>query len=238
MNLERTRSIRRRLLPTDFKEFYVQRELDRLGNGVYLEIGVRRGESFRPVRARTKIGVDPVRSPEMTTLLPGEFFFAMTSDAFFADEAPRAIGEARVDVALIDGLHRYDQVVADVANAAQWMNRDGVIVLDDCNPRTAARAVESPTGDAWNGDVWRAMALLRRTQPQWNVATIDADQGVGMIWGFGQPLATISEVERETCRTLSYADLDSDRRLIGLIRAPHSSRLLGRINARARAYAG
>ena len=72
----------------DFKEFYVQRELDRLGNGVYLEIGVRRWESLGAVRGRrTRIGVDPSARWRCQPCLPGESFYAMTSDQFFEESA-------------------------------------------------------------------------------------------------------------------------------------------------------
>ena len=37
----------------------IQDILDRQGRGTYLEIGVRRGRTFLPVRARRKIAVDP-----------------------------------------------------------------------------------------------------------------------------------------------------------------------------------
>ena len=222
------------ILPSDFKEFYVQGELDRVGNGLYLEIGLRRGESFRAVRSRNKVRVDPLRTHGMSQLQPGESFLEMTSDEFFAREAASTLGARGVDVALIDGPHRYEHVAADVLGAAAWVSSDGVVILDVCNPRSASRAAEAPSGRAWNGDVWKAMVLLRRSQPQWEVVTVDADQGVGVVWGFGEPPREITDKHREECRALSFQDLNSDRGLIGQISAPHANGLLGRTPAAAR----
>ena len=63
----------------------------------------------------------------------------MTSDEFFANEA--AFLERRgIDVALIDGLHTYGQVVRDVENTLRYLRDDGIIVLHDCNPGRASVA--------------------------------------------------------------------------------------------------
>ena len=116
------------------------------------------------------------------------------------------------------------------------MSPDGVIVLDDCNPRNAGRASEIPNGGAWNGDVWRAVALLRQTQPQWTVLTVDADQGVGLVWGFNSAARVISETERERFRGLPYTRLAADRSLVGLAQPPHAHTLRGKFIATARRY--
>ena len=48
--------------------------------------------------------------------------------------------------------------------------------------------------------------LLRRTQPQLSVVTVDADQGVGN--GPGASVSRWSSIQaaREACRPLSYVD--------------------------------
>jgi hypothetical protein len=117
----------------------VQQALDGRVNSVYLEIGVERGWTFRRIAADEKIAVDPAfklsaRSRRLAAAKArATHYFETTSDAFFANET--AFLEQRgIDVALIDGLHTYRQVLRDVENTLRYLRDDGVIVLHDCNP--------------------------------------------------------------------------------------------------------
>lgn len=205
--------------PHRFKTSYIQAQIDRLSAALYVEIGVRDGATFRSVTCCRKIAIDPVRTEKMRTVRPGESFFEETSDRFFEANVRDALGGQRIDVCLIDGLHVFEQVIRDVLNCAQWMRPDGVILLDDCNPTSAERGQPVPTGGAWNGDVWKAMAVIRRTQPQWHCMTVDTDQGIGLIWGFASRGAEIPESEIAWARNLQYGDLERDRSIIGLVPA-------------------
>lgn len=207
------------IAPHRFKRDYIQAEIDRLNAVLYLEIGVRDGATFRGVRCRRKIAVDPVRTEKMQLTWPGEGFFEETSDDFFSNSVGDALAGESIDVALVDGLHEFEQVIRDVMNCAHWMRPDGVIVLDDCNPSSAERGQPVPTGGPWNGDVWKAVALIRRTQPQWQCVTFDTDQGIGLIWGFESGAAAISEDDLAWARNLRYEDLEKDRSIIGLVPA-------------------
>src|SRR6201986_3722040 len=60
-------------------------------------------------------------------------YFETTSDSFFSDQAA-FLEERPIDVALIDGLHTYEQVVRDVESTVRYLKDDGVIFLHDCNP--------------------------------------------------------------------------------------------------------
>lgn len=216
------RPIRRRVTPGAFKEHYLNSALSDRGSSTYLEIGVRWGESLRAVRASRKIGVDPVRHPAVASLRAGEEFHECTSDVFFRDVAPEVLEIGSVNAALIDGLHEFGQALRDLINIEPYMTRDGLIVLDDCNPPTEELAVDTPTGGAWNGDVWRVMALVRREMPDLQALTLDRDQGVGLIWGFsgrGSPRVFEPGVV-ERYKSLPFSELRSDRRsMIGLTRA-------------------
>jgi hypothetical protein len=207
-----SRPLRRRLAPNRFKETYVNRALARYERPTtYIEIGVREGESFRLSRADSKIGIDPERTPSMTVLRPGERFFEMTSDEFFAEEATDALEPASVHVALVDGLHEFRQVLTDLLNLEPYMRTDGVVIVDDCNPRTAERSSEIPIGGAWNGDVWKLPAYLLKRRPDLRVATIDADEGVGVISGFGTPPPPLDQAAVEHFKALPYEHLAEDR---------------------------
>ncbi len=170
------RPLRRRLFASRYKEAYLDAVARRRADSHYVEIGVRTGDSFRRVGAAHKVAIDPVRHPEVV-LDSHELFFEMPSDEFFADHANGVLAPGSVDLALVDGLHHFDQALRDFENLEPYMRPDGVIFLDDCNPPTRERA-EVRDGGAWNGDVWRVCALLAATRPDLQYVTFDCDQGL------------------------------------------------------------
>lgn len=224
----RTRPVRRVTMSRQFKETYVNEALEGREATVYLEIGVRDGESFRLARADRKIGIDPVRRPALVGLLPGEEFHEMTSDDFFAQVADRALGGARIDVALIDGLHEFRHALRDLLGVERSMRGDGVVVLDDCNPRSARAAAEVGDGGAWNGDVWKVAEYVRRERPDLTFVTVDADQGIGIVTGFDRPAAGPDAETIERVKALPYAYLDRNRReVLGLVPPAPLATVLG-----------
>lgn len=202
-------------MPLRYKETYVNLALGcHHPPTTYLEIGVRDGRSFRAARATRRLAIDPVRTAAMATLRPGEEYFEMPSDDFFIWEAPTILQPATVHVALIDGRHEFNQVVRDFLNLEPYMKPDGAIILDDFNPKTRARAADTPTGSDWNGDVWKLAPFLAKARPNLCFWTIDADEGVGVVTGFrhaplahGELLAPIID----ECKALDYSALERDR---------------------------
>ena len=142
----------------------------------------------------------------------------MTSDQFFSEVAEKLLGDARIDVALIDGLHEFRQALRDLLGLERYMHSDGVIVLDDCNPPSAARAADVGDGGPWNGDVWKVAEYVRRERPDLSFVTIDADQGIGVVSGFGTPVGMPIRAVLESVKSLSYDYLDRNRNdVLGLI---------------------
>ena len=90
--------------------------IDALRARTYLEIGVSRGQAFQRISADVKFAVDPVfRLTERTRELADAKgrvvqYFETTSDAFFENEQA-LLAQHPVDVALIDGLHTYEQEI-------------------------------------------------------------------------------------------------------------------------------
>ena len=177
----------------------VQQALAMRSNPVYLEIGVSRGQAFQRISADVKFAVDPAfRLTERTRELANAKgrvveYFEVTSDAFFENQTA-LLEQHPVDVALIDGLHTYEQVVRDVENTVRYLKDDGVIFLHDCNPpfELAGRRADSwdefmaqQSGPLkigiWNGDVWKAIVELRSTRPDLLVGVLKCDQGVGFV---------------------------------------------------------
>jgi SAM-dependent methyltransferase len=197
----------------------VQAELDRFRRPRYLEIGVNVGVLFLHVRARRKVGVDPVpriprwkRLGHPNTAVRGRLL-ATTSDEYFASIEP---GET-FDVVFVDGLHTHEQSLRDVENALAHLSTDGVVLVHDCNPADALAGGPDPeaTGDAgWNGEVWKTIVHLRATRADLDVRVLDTDFGVGVVRrGEGSPGPGGLDAA-----TLTYDDLAARREeLLGLV---------------------
>lgn len=220
----------------------VQRALDGRSNPIYLEIGVSKGLAFRRVSADEKIAVDPEFRLTAQSRAQADakarvtHYFETTSDEFFANEA--AFLERRpVDVALIDGMHTYEQVVRDVENTVRYLRDDGVIFLHDCNPATELIGRRAQSWDdfvaqqkgplvigIWSGDVWKSIVYLRSMRPDLRVAVLKCDMGVGVVRK-GRPDSTLPYSPADV-EALDYKDLAADRRrLLNL----HPPRYLGEL---------
>ena len=214
----------------------VQRALHGRENPVYLEIGVSRGQAFQKISADVKIAVDPAfrltrRTRELADAKGREtHYFETTSDDFFETQAD-FLEQHPVDVALIDGLHTYEQVVRDVEYTVRHLREDGVIFLHDCNPpfELAGRRAESweefiaqQKGPLviglWNGDVWKAIVHLRSTRPDLMVGVLKCDQGVGFVRK-GTPESTLSYTPEQVA-ALTYDDLKADRKRLLNLKPP------------------
>ena len=215
----------------------VQHALQHRGSRIYLEIGVWRGAAFQRIAADEKIAVDPsLRISARTRTRADEnaratHYFEMTSEAFFASQT-ELLDRLGIDVALIDGLHSYEQVVRDVENTVRFLRDDGVIVLHDCNPASRSIAFPAASYDdfrarnrlrslllltlpPWSGDVWKAIVHLRSTRDDLQVAVLDCDRGVGLVRK-GAPNAQLPYTTAQI-EALDYDDLAADReRLLNL----------------------
>lgn len=210
--------------------------LDAMGGGNYLEIGVFVGNSFIPIRASAKWGVDPDYTLTRRRVLKYRVFaalrlkeerlFRMTSDDFFRQQSPM-LARRGVDVAFIDGLHTYEQTLRDVLNTLKYLRPGGVIVMHDCNPDTEAHAMPLETIEAygkegvpgwdntWYGDVWKTIVHLRSLHPDLEAVVLDCDTVVGVVrWKPAQKMLPLSANQ---IREMHYADLESNRHeLLGL----------------------
>jgi SAM-dependent methyltransferase len=215
----------------------IDRALRTVGDDTYLEIGVDTGVSFIATRAQRKWGVDP--SPKLTGRrrfkyavfaalhLGEERIFPVTSDDFFLREK-RRLSAHGVNVALIDGLHTYEQTLRDTRNVLEYLRPGGIIVLHDCNPTSALMATPASSMEdmiersmapdwsgAWTGDVWKVITHIRSLWDDVNAFVLDCDFGVGVVTR-GVPEMKLPYSENEI-REMSYSFLDANRReLLGL----------------------
>ena len=131
----------------------------------YLEIGCDRNQSFSNIKIKKRVGVDPVEGGT----------HKMTSDHFFS------INKDNFDIIFIDGLHEYSQVMKDIKNSLRFLNKEGVILLHDCLPRTIWNQITPRLNSDWNGDVWKSIVHCR-TLENIDTYTFIADRGIGLIF--------------------------------------------------------
>lgn len=149
----------------------------------YIEIGVFTGKSLRLARPATRVlGVDPAprlkRPANANTRI-----YAEPSDEFFArHDVPAELGGARLDLALIDGMHHFEFALRDFINLERISHPRTVILVHDCYPLDGRSAARERSTEFWTGDVWRLLVLLKRHRPDLALHTLAAaPSGLGLI---------------------------------------------------------
>jgi hypothetical protein len=220
----------------------IQYAVDRLAARTYLEIGVDKGQSFSVIRAPIKIGVDPIAprpAIEAETQRPGSSYFQVTSDDFFARDAPIVLATV-VDVVFIDGLHTFGQTFRDIQHSLQYLNPGGVVLVHDCLPASRQEACVAESFDdarrlngpdwngVWTGDTWKSIVAVRAGHVAGDACVLECDRGVGVVRHRVKqpPLATaMAEIEG-----LDYETLISDpTKWIGLCRPVQLRRILSEL---------
>ena len=142
----------------------INKIIQKKGFKSYLEIGCQSDVNFSKIIIENKIGVDPQSGGT----------HRMTSDKFFLEN------NSTFDLIFIDGLHIYEQVLKDIDNSLNVLNKGGVILLHDCLPAKIWHQTIPQTHSSWNGDVWKSI-VKSRTRDDLDTYTIKADQGLGLI---------------------------------------------------------
>ncbi|WP_292975330.1 class I SAM-dependent methyltransferase [Mycobacterium sp.] len=149
----------------------------------YLEVGTENGTSLEIVNCDA-IAVDPrfqLRAGA-TGNRRRTFFFQMPSDAFFASEDIPGLLGGPVDMAFLDGMHRFEFLLRDLIGAEAACHSRSLILLHDCvplNPRMALRvyqqgeATEGETAFFWTGDVWKLLPILKEYRPDLRLHILD-----------------------------------------------------------------
>jgi len=173
----------RATLPGDDYLAWLARFHSELEPRTYLEIGVDAGRTLSLARPPTRaFGVDP--SPVARRDFAAETrTFAMESDAFFASpEAGAAFGADPIALAFIDGLHLFEQALADFLHVERLAARGSVVLFHDCLPLDRPTSSRTRTTGFWTGDVWKIVPILARHRPDLDVFVIPAyPTGLGVV---------------------------------------------------------
>ena len=126
----------------------------------------------------------------------------MTSDEFFANN------KDTFDIVFIDGLHEHSQVYKDIVNSLKVLNKDGMIIMHDCLPKTEEMQKwdnKSHQDEEWCGDTWKAYVQALADFPMYNVVCVTEDYGCGIIDTFDSSDGAVSNIEVDM-NTLDYQD--------------------------------
>jgi SAM-dependent methyltransferase len=134
----------------------------RLAPRGYLEVGVRHGASLA-LASCPAVGIDPM--PEINRPLGTNCrVVETTSDEFFENEVTSLL-PAPLDLALIDGMHRFEFALRDFMNIEQRSHAGTLVVLDDIFPNHPAQAERERRTRVWAGDVWKLWRCLSMLRP-------------------------------------------------------------------------
>jgi len=182
----------------------------------YLEIGVDTGQSIALARRETRaIGIDP--EPKIAQRLgPGTSIRATTSDEYFAAHDVKAdLGGLPIDLAFIDGMHRFEFALRDFMNIEKHCTSRSTILIHDCYPLSRYTAERERRTSFWSGDIWRLILLLRKYRPDLSVKVIGtAPTGLGMVRGLDPGSSVLRECYDsivEEFLALDYSVLDADK---------------------------
>ena len=118
------------------------------------------------------VGIDPeprlLHAPKTVCKI-----FPLASDDYFAVRDPRRDIEAEtVDLAFIDGLHLFEQVLRDFINIERVSSPTTLVLIHDCFAIDALTAERNRKTEFWTGDVWKIIPCLREFRPDLQVFTI------------------------------------------------------------------
>jgi len=144
---------------------------ERIKPALYVEIGVRRGDSLALANCPT-LAIDP--APDID---PDEYrdveLFRMPSDHFFEWYWPLQSDRRPMDFAFIDGMHLFEFVLRDFMNLEARSSQNTVVVVDDVFPNHIAQATRTRTTQVWTGDVWKFLICLREYRPDLALTMLD-----------------------------------------------------------------
>ena len=176
----------------------------------YVEIGVCCGDAIVLAdKSEVCIGIDP--APNIRVVLPRlAKIYKMTSDAFFVDKSLTAqLRKTPVDLAFIDGMHRFEFALRDFINLERYSKRDATILVHDCRPLDRATSTREQNTAFWTGDVWKLVVCLKKYRPDLQIRTADAaPAGLTIIRGLDPESATLSSRLREIEEEFVPQDFD------------------------------
>ena len=137
----------------------------------YVEIGVEKGAVLGLFDSSVQIvGVDP--EPKLDEVPENVTLYKSLSDDFFAAHDLELLLAGSFDLAFIDGLHIYEQVLRDFINLEKNAAPDSIIMIHDCLPLDRRTSERQRSTIFWSGDVWKIIPCLKQERPDLSIFTV------------------------------------------------------------------
>lgn len=176
----------------------------------YLEIGTAGGKSLCLSQAKS-IAIDPSFKIQSDVIgkKPQLHLQQMTSDDFFSQGIAEKLG-AKIDLAFLDGMHLFEYLLRDFIGTEKICTPGAMIVLHDCCPHNFAmanREWDRNITQAWTGDVWKLVPILRKYRPELKLTVLDCPPtGLVLVTGL-DPMNR--ELERQYDKIVAdYASIE------------------------------
>jgi hypothetical protein len=180
------------LMPGDPYYKVLQRFHEHLRPRSYLEIGVDQGASIKLANPPTiAVGIDPEPRMKEAPKTICKIFPLRSSDYFARRDVRRDLEADVIDLAFIDGLHTFDQVLRDFINIEKFAHERTIVLVHDCIAVDGLTAERERKTAFWTGDVWKFIPVLREYRPDLSVFTVAAPpSGLGVVSGL-DPRSTV-----------------------------------------------
>lgn len=177
---------------------------------LYLEIGIFEGKTLSLAGQKTRaIGIDPAPRPGANRKYDAETqIFQLESDIFFEKKPESSfLKNNKIDVAFIDGLHKFGQVLRDFINVEIYCHSKSIIILHDTLPVAAYIASRKRRSGFWCGDVWPIVSCLRRYRPELIVKTVPTfPSGLTLVYNLDPQSRVLFEKFEEAESVFSLED--------------------------------
>ena len=182
---------------------------NKLNPELYLEIGVRNGESLSLSKGKA-IAVDPY--PDIKIELDeNKKLFEMNSDEFFEYEARTELQSHNLDLAFIDGMHLFEYALRDFINIEQYSNPNTVIVVDDVLPNHILQSSRIRKTQVWTGDVWKLPQCLKTYRKDLVITLLDTSPtGLLVIKGLDRNNKKLKEAYNPIVRKYQHMELEGE----------------------------
>ncbi|SDD22550.1 hypothetical protein SAMN05421538_101151 [Paracoccus isoporae] len=154
---------------------------------LYFEIGTCNGHSLYPSRSRT-VAVDPYFRVKDNAIgvKPELHVFQCGSDEFFERDFLKR-NDMKISFGFLDGMHLFEYLLRDFINAERNCREGAVLALHDCCPYNftiQTRDLNHLPRDAWTGDVWKLLPVLRKYRPDLTLTVLAcAPTGLVLVTG-------------------------------------------------------
>ncbi len=188
----------------------------------YVEIGIERGAVMRLLPSSCRVvGIDPEPRVEESGISALASIYLGTSDDFFTTEDLREWLGGPFDLAFIDGLHNFDQVLQDFINLERYAGSDAVILIHDTLPLDQQTSTPERKTVFWSGDVWKIIPCLTKERPDLRIFTIPTyPAGLSVVTGLcpdSRKLTNELPLLRERYRGFELGRIDSRKEFFSLV---------------------